>query len=277
MKLAHVLIIFILLQSIQIWAQDGDKKEVALLNDSISKYHKNYSFNTEIPIEELKIKNNTLEFESNFNYEESLNGQRFKVIGKDKKYVYIRIFDYRTKKTVESSNQLKYVKGKNNKYFRIKNEFFESSTDKIYPIYAGENFGVVTIPFKIRLGNDDFETNVNIGLNLGFKYRLNRKVEDRWILQPNIGIGLSDIPLNERNSNVEEAENRAAMSLSMGLLLNISKDVNLGVFYGFDRLNKANQSVNWKYQNKGWLGFGINIGFTSNKSSTSEIKNKDKE
>ncbi|WP_456441194.1 hypothetical protein [Psychroserpens sp.] len=277
MKLAHVLIIFILLQSTQIWAQDEDKKEVALINDSISKYHKNYSFNTEIPIEELKIKKNTLGFESSSIFVESLNNQRFKVIGKDKEYFYIRIFDYRNNKNENNNNQLKYVKDGTNKYFRVKKEFFENSTDKIYPIYAGENFGVVSIPFKIRLGNDDFETNINIGLNLGLKYRLNRKVEDRWILQPNIGIGLSDIPLNERNSNVEEAENRTAMSLSMGLLLNISKDVNLGVFYGFDRLNKANQSVNWKYQNKGWLGFGINIGFASNKSSTSEIKNKDKE
>lgn len=231
--------------------------------------HKNYEFNTPIKMEGADIKDNSLEFDGNNTYEYSDEGQRLKVIFSDDEYVYIRFFDYIN----NSALQAKYVEDGTSKYFRVKKEIFEKTTDKIYSLYAGEAFGVVSIPFKIRLGNDDFETNANIGLNLGFKYRLNRKVENRWILQPNIGIGLADIPLNEENSNVEKAENRTALSFSLGLMLNISNDVNVGFFYGVDRLNKANQSVEWKYQNRGWLGIGINIGFGDNKSKESDLNN----
>lgn len=232
--------------------------------------HKNYEFNTPIKMEGADIKDDSLKFDGNNIHEYSVEGQRLKIIFSDKDYVYIRFFDYRD----NSGMQTKYVEDGESKYFRVKKDVFEKTTDKIYSIYAGEAFGVVSIPFKIRLGNDDFETNANIGLNLGFKYRLNRKVEDRWILQPNIGIGLADIPLNEENSNVEKAENRTALSFSLGVMLNVSKDVNIGVFYGVDRLNKTNQVVDWKYQNKGWLGIGINIGFGDSKSKDSDPKNK---
>ena len=196
----------------------------------------------------------------------------FKVIKKDSNYVYFRYFDYNQEKDLEKQKEYVHSNGLS-KIFRIGLNIFNQVTREIYPIYAGEKFGVVSIPFKIRLGNSDFETNANIGLNAAFMYRLNRKIKDRWILQPNIGIGLSDIPLNESNSDVDKAENRTALSFSAGLMLNISNDINLGIFLGVDRLNKTNQSVNWKYHDKGWLGIGINIGFSESNSKNGDPKN----
>lgn len=251
MKLKYSIAYIAIFTFFQIYAQ----------KETVDTTHKNYEFNTPIKMEGADIKNDSLEFDGNDSFEYSLEGQRLQVILTDNEYVYIRFFNYRQKMTTNKLNQAKYVDDGSSKYFRVKKEVFENTTDKIYPIYAGETFGLVSIPFKIRIGDDDFETNANIGLNLGFKYRLNRKIKDRWILQPNIGIGLADIPLNEENSNVEKAENRTALSFSLGLMLNVSNDVNIGVFYGVDRLNKANQSVQWQYQDKGWLGIGINIGF----------------
>lgn len=265
MKLKYIILCVIFFVFFKIHAQEKESEI----------QHKNYEFNTPIKMEGADIKDNSLEFDGNNAHEYSVEEQRFKVIYIDKEgYVYIRFFNYKDSETTNKGLQTKYVEDGVSKYFRVKKDVFEKTTDKIYSIYAGEAFGVVSIPFKIRLGNDDFETNANIGLNLGFKYRLNRKVEDRWILQPNIGIGLADIPLNEENSNVEKAENRTALSFSLGLMLNVSKDVNVGIFYGVDRLNKANQSVEWKYQDKGWLGIGINIGFGDSKSKDSELENK---
>lgn len=234
--------------------------------------HKNYVFNTSISIDEVEFDKETFIRNLNSPVESTIN-QRFKIVHYDEKYLYIKIYDYDEK----SDSQKKYVGNGTNKFFRIGKAFFDEMTDEIYPIYAGETFGLVSIPFKIRLGKNDFETNANIGLNAGFMYRLNRKVKDRWILQPNIGIGLADVPLNESNSDVEKAENRTALSISLGLMLNISSDINIGMFYGFDRLNKANQDVNWKYQNKHWLGIGINIGFSTKEATEGELKNKDKD
>ncbi|MEM6686582.1 MAG: hypothetical protein AAF617_12445, partial [Bacteroidota bacterium] len=259
MKLKYSITCIVILTFFQLHAQEKSEKIE----------HKNYVFNTPVKMQGADMSDDTLSFTEKKNATAySKQGQLFKVVFKDDNYVYIHFFNYKDK---NSQEQKKYVEDGTSKFFRVKKDIFEETTDKMYSRYAGETFGVVSIPFKIRLGADDFETNANIGLNLGLRYRWNRRLEDRWILQPIIGIGISDIPLNEQNSNVEEAENRTAMSLSLGLMLNISKDVNLGVFCGVDRLNKANQSVQWKYQDKGWFGIGINIGFGDSKSEDNKL------
>ena len=256
MKNKNLFLGIVLLLFLQVKAQQ--------VNDS-------YMFNSSLLIKKMLLKENNFTQNKNEKFENSYEGQRFKIIKKMDSTVIIKFYDYRKKK--DSLNTTRYVESKEKDifFFELPLEFLEFSADKIYPIYAGEKFGLVSIPFKLRLGDDDFETSTNIGLNIGFMYRINRRVKDRWILQPNIGIGLADIPLNKSNSDVE-AENRTALSFSLGLTLNISKDVNLGMFYGVDKLNKANQSVNWKYQNKRWLGIGINIGFSS-KSEDENLQN----
>ena len=106
--------------------------------------HKNYEFNTSIKMEGIKMKDTTLEFTVNNTLPYSEEGQRFKVISIDKDkdgYVYFRFFKYRNNNTM----QAKYVEDGESKFFRIKKDIFKKVTDKIYPIYAGETFGVVSI------------------------------------------------------------------------------------------------------------------------------------
>ena len=237
--------------------------------------HRSYMFNTEIDLEQAIFNGDA--FENTENTANSYNGQRFKLISVQDSLAIIKIYDYVNKdlKIGSKSVTKTYIQDNNNSlFFKLPIKLMGAVADKIYPIYAGETFGTVSIPFKLRLGDNDFETNANIGVNFGVRYRLNRKLEDRWILQPNIGIGLADIPLNSSNSEVENTENRTALSYSLGLMLNVTKNTNIGFFLGVDRLNKANQTINWKYQGKGWLGIGINIGFNESKSTKDNIKNK---
>lgn len=132
------------------------------------------------------------------------------------------------------------------------------------------------MPIKLRLSSDDYEPNINLGLNVGFKFRVTRTQKDSWQIQPTVGIGISDIPLNSTNSNVEEIENRTAFTFSGGLLFIVNKTINLGVFLGWDKLSKVNQVVDWQYQNKPWLGIGINVGFNSSSTTEPEKTNTGK-
>ncbi|WP_025667696.1 hypothetical protein [Aquimarina megaterium] len=139
---------------------------------------------------------------------------------------------------------------------------FNTYTNPIYPFFRGVRAGFYTIPFKIRISDFDFEQNINFGMNIGFQFRFNKKIEDRWLYEPSIGIGLSSINLSNKNSDVTEERTASAFSTSFGLILHFDKNINLGIFSGLDFLGNNDKEVNWKYNKKPWLGIGINIGFS---------------
>lgn len=197
-----------------------------------------------------------------------------KIAEPDSKYFYFRIYRYKeSNKKSDSLNNIYVVEDNGDlKTFAISKTSFEQTTTPYYSRYAGVSAGVVTMPFKLRPG-DDYESNINIGVNLGFRFRLSKILKDSWQVQPTLGIGISDIPLNHTNSNVTEDQNRTAFTISTGLLLNITKGINIGVFRGWDKLSKVNQLVDWKYQNKGWWGIGINVGFNTSSNDEPEKNN----
>ncbi len=145
---------------------------------------------------------------------------------------------------------------------------FEKYTSRIYPWFKGVRAGIFTLPFKIRLNDFDFEPNANIGMNLGAQFRLNTNEENKWIIETTLGIGLSNVNLNPKNSDLEatdgEDANRSAsaFSLSGGLMVHLSETINLGIQYGWDYLGNNDKDIRWKYDKKPWLGIGINIGFS---------------
>lgn len=162
-------------------------------------------------------------------------------------------------------------------FFTMEASTFNKVTTKYYARFKGVIAGAFTVPFKIRLNDFDFEQNVNIGMNLGFPFRINRLKYDKWLLTPTLGIGLSTVNLNPENSDLisgSESENRtaSALTLSTGLMIQFSNTINLGFQLGFDYLSNSDKSIRWKYDRKPWLGIGINIGIsvseTKNSSST---------
>ena len=218
-----------------------------------------------------------------------------KKLNADSKYYFFRIYGYgkkskEVKQSTKSSQPTdslsseayrlnkKYVYEENGdlKTFAITKTAFDQNTTPYYSRYAGVTAGLVTMPIKLRLNSDDYEPNINLGLNVGFKFRITRTQKDSWQIQPTVGIGISDIPLNSANSNVKEIENRTAFTFSGGLLFIVNKTINLGVFMGWDKLSKINQVVDWKYQNKPWLGIGINVGFNSSNTTEPEKTNSSK-
>jgi len=147
-------------------------------------------------------------------------------------------------------------------------EVFRESTSPYYNRIE-YRVGVYTVPFKLRFSSFSFDANVNLGTNLGAKIRINRRVENGFALEPIFGFGLSSIKLDETNSTKTEPTNISAFTLNTGVLIHITNNINVGLTYGIDNISQSDQNnYNWKYQNKGWLGLGINIAFNNQSNNT---------
>ncbi len=161
------------------------------------------------------------------------------------------------------------------KYYKIKIDDFIKVTTRYYSVYKGAIAGLYSIPFKLRFNDFDFEQDLNLGVSIGIQYRLSKKIDNRWILEPNIGIGLTKVNLNNQNSDVIEARSASAFTWSLGMILRFSQKINLGVFVGRDFLSKLDSNTNWKHNGKTWLGLGLNIGLSTSGSKDS-VKEKNK-
>ena len=189
-------------------------------------------------------------------------------------YYKSKVFSDTIKKLKETTfNSLYYENNGTLKYYKIDHDDFLRVTTPYYSRYKGASAGFYSVPFKLRFNTFDFEQNLNIGINVGVQYRLNKKIDDRWILEPNFGVGLAKINLNPKNSDVLESRTASAFSLSTGLMLHFSEKINAGYFIGWDFLSNADADVNWIHNQKLWLGLGINIGFSISKSKQSKEKN----
>ncbi|MDR2237757.1 MAG: hypothetical protein LBE92_16665 [Chryseobacterium sp.] len=154
---------------------------------------------------------------------------------------------------------------------------FKDNTKPLYNI-VDWRVGVFTVPFKLRLSEFSFDANVNLGANLGAKFRMNRKIKNGFSLEPIVGFGLASIKLDESNSKTSESTNISAFTINTGLLIHVNNSINVGFTYGFDHISKNDQNnYDWKYNGKGWLGLGINVAFSSQNDNTgSSVSNSGK-
>lgn len=166
-----------------------------------------------------------------------------------------------------SNNSSKIIGGKKTVY-SLPLDNFKLSTKPLYN-RVDWRVGVYTVPFKLRFGDFNFDANVNLGANIGGKFRWNREVENGLALEPIFGFGLASIQLDESNSSTISATNVSAFTINTGVLIHITNVINVGLTYGFDNISKNDQNnYNWKYNGKGWLGIGINIAFSSQGNNT---------
>lgn len=193
-------------------------------------------------------------------------------------FQYLKWDIHSKKATSSNTKNLTYFGDENNElfYFSLQKEVFKNFTTKYYSIFKGAVAGFYSVPFKLRFNDFDFEQNLNLGLNIGFQYRMSKKIDNKWILEPNIGFGISKINLNANNSDVTENRSASAFSTSLGLILRVTSDINLGMFLGKDFLGKNDLDTNWKYNKKTWLGLGLNVGFSiSDSKKTNKVENKE--
>jgi hypothetical protein len=166
----------------------------------------------------------------------------------------------------------------NGNVFSIEKEKFEQLTRPLYSRYKGVAFGAYTIPFRLRgigEGDDfDFESSLSLQANLVFGFGSVYK-QDSWF-DASFGIGLTGVNLNSNNSGVTEDRTASAFTLSFGGVFKPAKYANIGLFLGWDFLGQNDNEVKWKYDEKSWLGMGINVNFNEVKTEkpATDLSNK---
>lgn len=150
----------------------------------------------------------------------------------------------------------------NNQVFRIDKNVFEQLTTRLLKCYKGVTAGTYTVPLRLRgvFGSDfDFEPSLSISENLVFGFGSQNKTES--FLDLSIGLGITQIKLDSLVSNVTDSRSSGALTVSLGGVIKPSEFVNFGVFVGYDFLGKSDRDVDWIFNNKPWIGLGVNISF----------------
>lgn len=164
------------------------------------------------------------------------------------------------------------------KIYYLEEKQFRKLTGHYYNVIRGFRYGAYTIPIRLRKSSGNFEFDNDLFLGTNVIMRLGVRSEEHLYADLSLGVGLTKVGLNADNSllgtvgtDFENTEvlSPTAFTFTTGLLLNFAKNVNAGVYVGWDWLSSADNRADWIHQGEPWLGIGINIVFTgeANKSS----------
>jgi hypothetical protein len=145
--------------------------------------------------------------------------------------------------------------------------------------------GAITVPIKIRPGGDkvdsegnklrpfDFTGDINIGLSIGLRIRLDAKAKS--FLIPSAGINLTSVSIDEntiKNGVITSKTNASSLTPFIGLVGEYD-NFQIALLTGWDRLS-GKTGENWIYQGKPWFGIGLgyNIFNTSNNTPSTNSK-----
>lgn len=237
-------------------------------NDTIIKISdKSYQFKYDLQgtnLEERVVLTNGKfmnEFVSVGQYEVT-QGYKIKVLYEKNGNVYYRYWNFR-----DSTKQKKY---NGDKIFRMEKNNFVETTQPLYSKYKGAKVGAYTVPFRLRgIGSEDFDFETALSLQANVAFGFGKITQENSCFDVSWGLGLTRVDLNSKNSLVTENRTATALTTSLGIVIKPEKYVNLGVFIGWDFLGKNDQDIKWIYNNKPWLGVGINISFDEIKTDKS--------
>lgn len=197
-----------------------------------------------------------------------------------KKKHIIQIVNFDSKKVsyrylTFSDDKLKKLYNEDNETLTMSIEDFSFYTNKYLSRFREWKVGAYTVPIRIRSKNEnfEFESNLSLGANIAKGINISR-YGDLGYVEISFGISLTKVNLTEDNSAIKTVNpdlntlSQSALTTSFGLAIHLAKNVNFGLFYGWDFLEGSDQEkLKWIHNKKPWLGFGINISFNSNDSS----------
>lgn len=176
----------------------------------------------------------------------------------------------------ENQPQL-YKTFNNDEVFKLPISEFQSFTKKRFNVFRGVKSGSYSVPIRLRGSGENFEfdSTLSLGANIAGTFGL-PKEEDMY-LDISFGVSLTQVNLNEDNSSLgkegSDFENTKtlssnALTFSFGLVLHPAKNINVGVFYGWDILSgKDQEKLQWVHNKKPWVGLGINVNFTKSSAN----------
>ncbi len=141
------------------------------------------------------------------------------------------------------------------------------------------NWGVMTLPVKLRLGNHqdryfNFEEKINLGFTAGWKHQFQSRINQGVNVLSGFGIANVKTDSVSLDNGYYDSKHvsETAFSATLGCLYEY--DVfQIGLFFGKDYLGST-LSRHWKYQGKTWIGLAIGISlFGTQTQSTSSGTN----
>lgn len=194
----------------------------------------------------------------------------------------IKFWDYgpdgiQEQPTIELSQfEYRYISGyTNGKYFLIDLEDFNKKTSEYYGSSKSFVWGFSTLPIKIRFAGNNrsfqYETEFNLGINVGFERHIKSRVKQSIALLGGVGFSAIDISSETANNYTGEPTTVSAFTPSLGLVYSY-ESFQLGLFTGLDIIPGEHRK-SWNYTNKPWLGVGLGFTiFQNNKTTNSEIQ-----
>ncbi len=162
---------------------------------------------------------------------------------------------------------------------------FEKLTQLRYDSFRGVKLKTFSAPIRIRgIGNKDkftFEQTLSLGENLSFQFGTNPLKEDCYV-ELTAGVAITQINLNYDVYDAEgilssESATPFAFTLAFGVIKHFASNVNAGVFIGWDLLKGSDQVLyKWEYNQKSWIGLGINLNFGKDKTQNTQEKENQK-
>ena len=243
-----------------------------------------------------KYKDNKLETATN-TYEA---GHTVRILNIENGIVYFKYWKSRFKEKnseiIRNSQAYKAKLDRHNKYnkdyvenivFSLPIYEFEKLTQQRYDSFRGVKIKTFSAPIRIRggLGSKDpfiFEQTLSLGESLSVQFGYNPLKEDRYI-EFTAGVAITQINLNYEVYDSEgvflsnESASPTALTIAIGGVWHFAPNVNAGVFVGCVHLKIPDPMLyNWLYNQKPWLGLGVNLSFGKDKAQNSQEKENQK-
>ena len=247
--------------AMQGWAQE---KETEIIVNG------NYYLNQKVPDHQIVSFSNAVASSDFAQKKNNLKGKNYRLSVKsiDNDNVYFSFWKF------SNQQRNKEINGDSITVQTIYTLSKEDFKQLVNPLYDRKEWrvGFYTIPYKLRFKDFDFDGNVNLGANIGYKFRWNRQLENGFGIEPILGFGLASIKMDDSNSLATSSSNVSAFTVNTGVLFHITQSINAGLTLGWDNISgKDQRQYDWKHNGKSWLGIGINVAFSK------EAKNISKE
>lgn len=203
-------------------------------------------------------------------------GSAFNIVTMDNTNYTICFWNWSTAKGtpegIESSNSKRSrlnfsdPAGTQRRFFQIPKTSFPGITKRIYKRF-NPVLGVLAYPFKYYpQDRGKFDKSFSISMTGGYSYLIHRTIPDQSFAFT-LGVGLSSITLNDKNSELTEDQELSAATVSLNLIY-IHERLQLALSFGTDKLIGGNDN-GWNRDGNLWLGFGVGVNiFTIHKPST---------
>ncbi|MCU7549853.1 hypothetical protein OCK74_12045 [Chitinophagaceae bacterium LB-8] len=165
------------------------------------------------------------------------------------------------------------------KFYSIDLDDFNAKVDPYYAKGWDFTFGVMTIPIKLRKGNEDkgrffnYEEKFNIGICTGLKYSFNSRKNRSLNFLINTSISNVQVDSLSTKGFVEKGSSTGAFTFASGVVFQ-QDSFNIGLLLGWDKVPGV-MGRHWGYDSKPWVGVGIGFSiFSVDMGSSDTGKNK---